>query len=147
MKKIIYILLFLLIAVNVQAKPLYEKVKIKRVLSGNLLITEDDRRIRFYGIQVIGLKSQYGSDMKEYLELKLINKPVAIHVLNSNKFKDEFSIVFVELGGDYVDVINLDLLQIGFAKVKRSLCDDIICKEFIKIEELTKKNKVGIWND
>lgn len=141
MKNIILFFLFLL-SLNTNSQTLTGKVI--GIMDGDTfkLLTQDSTlvKVRLANIDCPEKKQPFSQKAKDFTSKAIFGKTVCIDVLKKDRYRRSIAIVF------YNDSLNLNnqLLINGLAWHYTKYSKDI---ELQKIEDMARKNKIGLWQE
>lgn len=150
-RKVLIFLLCLAIPLFVFAE---EKVKVKKVLDGDTIITEKGEVIRYIGIDCP--ENGYYNEDREFVEDP---QPLFEEALEANRKLVEGKTVTLEFDAKkkddfgrtlayvYVDgkMVNTELLKEGYARTKLTDPNTSYREEFLQLEWDAQDKRLGIW--
>lgn len=138
---VLALLITALIAINIsflktQYSPPKETVKILRIIDGDTLQLEDNRKIRLININTPE-KSQPRHELAINFIKQYENKSVEIEITGTDKYDRTLARVFTP------DYLNLELIKRGFAA--KFLVDESEILIFAQAEKQAIESSLGIW--
>lgn len=130
--------------------PGYDFFRVKTVYDGDTVMLEDDRKIRFLGINTPEIQHRDkqadagGDEAKRWLTDKLKNTKVRLEV-DSDK-TDKYGRTLAHLFTEKKEHINLQLVATGLAAVSIYPPDLLYVNELTKAQDQAEQAKLGIWD-
>ena len=117
--------------------------KVTGIADGDTIIAlrQHDRtqhKIRFYGIDSPESHQDFGTRAKQFVSDLVFKKDVRVVQKDKERYGRVVGIVYP---GD--TCINEEIIKAGLAWVYRQYCKDVICKDWLKLEQQTKANSLG----
>lgn len=139
------VLILLSACPSVTAGTLEGKV-IRNADGDTITVLMDDLRqikIRLYGVDTPEKAQPYGHRAKQFTAAKIGNKKVIVQEYGKDRYGRLVGIVKINENTS----INEELIRNGLAWVYEKYCNIPICTKWKKIEEQSRKNKIGLWQD
>ncbi|MCK9397343.1 MAG: thermonuclease family protein [Methylobacter sp.] len=136
-------------AKTVDIKPGYDFYKVKTVYDGDTVVLEDDRKIRFLGINTPEIQHRDkpadagGDEAKRWLIDKLRNTRVRLEV--GVEKTDKYGRTLAHLFTEKKEHINLQLVAAGLAEVSIYPPELHYAAELLKAQDQAEQAKLGIW--
>lgn len=141
-----------------------ERVRVKRVIDGDTVVLEDDRRIRLFGIDAPESTQDFGTQAKEFLQDQINSNPDGIYIIERDvdnygrvvaslyKSTDQVrrSVNLQEVKQLESNLTDLCLLLVinGYAWVYRKYIKDKVMKQlYINAEDQARVKKSGLWRN
>ena len=97
-------------------------------------------KIRLYGIDTPEKVQSFGRKAKKFTTNFAANKMVDVRPMDTDRRGRTVGLVTV-----YGKSLNKELVRNGYAWVYRDYCKESFCSEWLKIEDIARKAKAGLW--
>jgi micrococcal nuclease len=99
-------------------------------------------KIGLYGIDTPEESQSFGKTAKQFTSVMLYGKTVEVETKGIDPY-DRF-VALVNVGGKS---LNEALIKNGYAWVYRKYCIEAFCKDWLKLENVAKYGKIGLWSE
>jgi len=100
-----------------------------------------EQKIRLYGVDTPEKKQDFGQKAKQFTSVMVFGKTVEVDPVTTDRYKRTVGIVSIK-----GKCLNEELIRSGFAWVYKQYCDKPMCKEWLKLEQAARHDKVGLWS-
>lgn len=142
----IVLLLLCLLAMPVTVSASFQAMVVN-VLDGDTLTVltpqGEQLRIRLYGVDTPEKRQLFGQDARHFTARKVSGRTVEIQEMDRDKYGRIVGIVY-HIGKQS---LNRELLENGLAWYYGDFCKQDFCKEWKRIEQTARKNRVGLWSN
>jgi endonuclease YncB( thermonuclease family) len=141
MKKYLFLLIFLLFCVGLEAQKLSGKVV--GVNDGDtfeMLVGNRKLKVRLEGIDCPEKGQAFGNAAKTYTSNLVFGQYVSVYVKSYDRYKRAIAIVYLPGGG----TLNEALLSSGMAWHFKKYNND---KSWARLENQARKSRIGLWSD
>jgi len=108
----------------------------KRVIDGDTIVMDDNRRIRLAEIDAVEISQPYGPESKYFLSSLILNKDITVYTHGKDRYGRTIGEIY------YNDEwINEKMVTSGFAVVYRRFGSAKLYNEELQ----AKDKKIGIW--
>ena len=145
MKRIPSILIAAVLILFISARAAHAfQGKVASVSAGDTITVMNktkSEKIRLYGVDCPEMGREFGRKAKQFASDMVLGKVVDVEVVSKDKNGSTTGIV--KVGGK---CLNETLLRSGHAWLYRQNCSKSICRDWLKLEDSAKKNKLGLWS-
>jgi len=119
--------------------------KVIRIADGDTITVQcgvEEIKVRLYGIDCPEDDQAFGQDATDFLSSQVSDEIVDVEILDIDQYHRIVGIVSMKSL-----VINLDLIERGYAWFYPQYCKASACKAWLKAEAKAKAARRGLWKD